>query len=86
MYVLELRAHVDKLFKKMGKRNLHQLKAIMEKINEILENPHRFKPLHYPLVGMRRVHFGNFVLTYSIDEARKSVLLEDYEHHDNVHK
>ena len=86
MYVLELRAHVDKLFKKLGKRDPRQLNAIFDKISEILENPHRFKPLHYPLVGMRRVHFGNFVLTYSVDEARKSVILEDYEHHDRVYK
>jgi YafQ family addiction module toxin component len=86
MYVLELRGHVDRIFKKLAKRNPSQMKAIMEKIDEILEDPHRFKPLHYPLVGMRRVHFGNFVLTYSVDEARKSVVLEDYEHHDKVYR
>jgi len=86
MYVLEVRGHVDKIFKKLAKRNPNQMKVITEKINDILEDPHRFKPLHYPLVGMRRVHFGSFVLTYSIDEARKSVVLEDYEHHDKVYR
>ncbi len=86
MYVLEVREHVDRIFKKLAKRNPDQMKTITEKINEILEDPHRFKPLHYPLVGMRRVHFGNYVLTYSIDEPRKSVVLEDYEHHDKVYR
>ncbi len=86
MYVLEVRGHVDKIFNKLAKRNPDQIKAITEKINAILEGPHRFKPLHYPLVGMRRVHFGNYVLTYSIDEPRKSVVLEDYEHHHKVYR
>ena len=38
---------------------------------------HRFKPLQFPLLGMHRVHFGNFVLMYSIDEMRKTVVIED---------
>jgi len=86
MYVLEVRGHVDRIFKKLAKRNPGQMRAIGEKIKEILEDPYRFKPLHYPLVGSRRVHFGNYVLTYSIDEPRKSVVLEDYAHHDRVYR
>ena len=76
MHTLEVRGHVDRIFKKLAKRNPDQMKAIAEKIREILEDPHRFKPLHYPLIGKRRVHFGNYVLTYSIDEPRKSVVLD----------
>jgi mRNA-degrading endonuclease RelE of RelBE toxin-antitoxin system len=41
--------------------------VIEKKIEEILKDPHRFKPMHFPLAGMRRVHFGNFVLLFSID-------------------
>jgi len=86
MYTLEVRGHVDRIFKKLAKRNPDQMTAIAEKIREILEAPHRFKPLRYPLVGKRRVHFGNYVLTYFVDEPRKSVVLEDYEHHDKVYR
>ena len=84
-YILETRKHVDKVFKKLAKKNPQQMKAVAEKIDEILSNPHRFKPLHFPLAGLRRVHFGNFVLLYSIDEMRKTVVIEDYEHHDRVY-
>jgi YafQ family addiction module toxin component len=86
MYALETRDHVDKIFKKLGRRNPSQMQAIGTKIEEILEDPHRFKPMHFPLAGMRRVHFGNFVLLFSIDEERKTVVLEDYEHHDRVYR
>jgi YafQ family addiction module toxin component len=85
MYTLEVRGHVDKVFKKLARRNPNQMGAIERKIGEILEDPHRFKPMHFPLGGLRRVHFGNFVLLFSVDEERKTVVIEDYEHHDRVY-
>jgi len=86
MYALEAREHVDRNFKKLARRNRNQMEVIAKKIEEILEDPHRFKPMRFPLGGMRRVHFGSFVLLYSIDEQRRTVILEDYEHHDKVYR
>jgi YafQ family addiction module toxin component len=86
MYIIETREHVDRTFRKLARRNPLQMKAIEKKIGEILEDPHRFKPMHFPLAGMRRVHFGNFALLFSIDEERKTVVMEDYEHHDRVYR
>jgi YafQ family addiction module toxin component len=86
MYTLETRAHVDKIFKKLAKRNPSQMETIAEKIQEILEGPRRFKPMHFPLAGMRRAHIGSFVILFSIDEQRNTVILEDYEHHDRVYR
>jgi len=86
MYALEAREHVDRMFKKLAKRNRNQMEVIAKKIKEILEDPHRFKPMRFPLGGTRRAHFGSFVLLFSIDEQRKTVVLEDYEHHDRVYR
>lgn len=86
MYSLEIREHVDRTFRKLAKKDSRQMRIIDRKVEEILENPHRFKPMHFPLAGMRRVHFGTFVLLYSIDEQRKTVVIEDYEHHDQVYR
>ena len=86
MYVLEVREHVDKIFKKLAKKNPNQMEIIGKKIREILEDPHVYKPMHFPLTGMRRVHFGSFVLLFSIDEERMTAVLEDYEHHDRVYR
>jgi len=86
MYALEARGHVDRIFKKLAKRNPNLMETIAKKIQEILEDPHRFKPMHFPLGGMRRVHWGSFVLLFSMDEQRKTVILEDYEHHDRVYR
>jgi YafQ family addiction module toxin component len=86
-YNLELRAHVVKIFEKIAKKDRVQEQAIKNKLKQILEDPYRFKPLHAPMQNMRRVHIlGSFVLVYSIRESDKTVIVEDYDHHDNVYK
>lgn len=86
MYVLEVREQVDRIFKMLGKKDGKQMEIVAKEVQEILEDPHRFKALHFPLIGMRRVHLGGYVLVFSIDEARKAVVIEDHEHHDKGHK
>jgi YafQ family addiction module toxin component len=77
---------VDRIFKKLRKKDLAQFEALCRKINDILENPQQFKPLRSPMQHMRRVHIGSFVLVYDIDEVKKVVTIRRYEHHDNVYK
>ncbi len=86
MYEVEIREHLDRAFKKLAKKDSKQMEAIAKKIEEIVADPHAYKPLRFPLTGKRRVHIGNYVLMFSIDEARKTVVLEDYEHHDRVYR
>jgi YafQ family addiction module toxin component len=86
MYAIETREHVDKIFKKLAKKNPNQMEAVARKLQEIIEDPHRFKPMHFPLAGMRRAHLGTFVILFSIDEQRKTIILEDYEHYDRVYR
>lgn len=72
---------------KLAKKNQKQVDAILKKVDEILEDPHRFKNLRRPLNHWKRVHIDkHFVLTFSVDEDSKTVILEDYDHHDNIYK
>lgn len=86
MYRLLLRRSVEGTFRKLAKRDPRQVKAIQSKLDEIRENPHRFKNLRAPLQHLRRVHIESFVLVHSIDEERKAVIVEDYDHHDRIYK
>jgi YafQ family addiction module toxin component len=83
---LEVVKSVDKIFEKLGKKNPEQLEEINKKIQQMLENPHQFKPLRFPMQHMRRIHIGSFVLIYDIDENRKIVTIRRYEHHDKAYK
>ncbi|MEK6981865.1 MAG: type II toxin-antitoxin system mRNA interferase toxin, RelE/StbE family [Candidatus Micrarchaeota archaeon] len=83
MYSLEIEEKVDRIFSKM--KNKLRLEIIDKKIQQILENPQRFKPLRSNMHGLREVHIDkSFVLLYVIDEPTKTVRIVDFDHHDNV--
>jgi YafQ family addiction module toxin component len=80
----------DELTKKVKKikvKNRALFNAIIKKIDEILENPERFKPLRHDLKGFHRVHImKSFVLIFKIDDENKIVKFEDFDHHDKIYK
>ncbi|MBL7055111.1 hypothetical protein ISS05_05110 [Candidatus Woesearchaeota archaeon] len=87
MYSYELRKSVEKLFLKLAKKNPKQLLIIEKKINEIIQNPQHYKNLRKPLQHLKRVHVDkSFVLAFSVDEINKKVIIENYDHHDEVYK
>jgi len=87
MFKLLILPVVDRLFKKLQKRDKNQLLAINAKINQLLENPYLGKPLHFPLQNMRRVHIlKSFVLIYDIQEKEKTITIRGYDHHDSIYK
>jgi len=86
LYSLEVVKSVDKIFEKLKKKDSEQLEEINKKVQQILENPHQFKPLKFPMQHMRRAHIGSFVLVYDVDEARKAITIRRYKHHDEAYK
>lgn len=87
MYDYELRKSVEKIFSKLVKKNPKQLEIIYNKIEEIRLNPLHYKNLRHPLQHLRRVHIDkSFVLVFSIDKSKKSIIIEDYDHHDKIYK
>ena len=54
MYALEIREHLDKAFRKLAKKDATLIEAMAKKIKEIVEDPHAYKPLRFPLAGKRR--------------------------------
>jgi mRNA-degrading endonuclease RelE of RelBE toxin-antitoxin system len=85
-YSLGIREHVNKIFLKIGKKDKKQMELITKKVEEICENPSKFKPLHSPKQNLRRVHVGSFVIVYSMNEAAREVTIEDYAHHDDIYE
>ena len=87
MYKLAVKESLDKKFKRLQKRDKEMLRLINRKVQDILEDPYRFKPLRKPLQNKRRVHVGgSFVLIYEINEKEKLVTLFDFDQHDNIYK
>ena len=87
MYKLAIKKSLDKKFKKFQKKDREILRLVDKKVRDILDDPHRFKPLRKPLQNKRRVHIGgSFVLIYDVNEEKKIVTLLDFDHHDNIYK
>ena len=87
MYKLAIKESLDKKFKKLQKKDKAMLQLIYSKVQDILDDPFRFKPLRKPLQNKRRVHIGgSFVLVYEINEEEHLVTLLNFDHHDNVYK
>ena len=87
MYRLAIKEKLDKKFKKLQKKDKEMLHIINRKVQDIITDPYRFKPLRKPLQNKRRVHVGgSFVLIYEINENDKIVTLLDFDHHDNIYK
>ena len=51
-------------------------RAIKSKIEEVSQDPKRYKRLHYELKGSFRVRIGSFRVLYSINEKKKEMYLE----------
>ncbi|MBS3169398.1 hypothetical protein J4210_02850 [Candidatus Woesearchaeota archaeon] len=86
MYQYELRESVEKIFRKLAKKNPKQLQIVEKKIEEICENPRHYKNLRAPLQHLKRVHIDrSFVLVFSVNEMTKTIIFEDYDHHDNIY-
>jgi len=87
VYNLGVKESLDKKFKKLKKKDSEMLVLIDRKVQDILDDPYRFKPLRKPLQNKRRIHVGgSFVLIYEINEEKKLVTLLDFDHHDNIYK
>lgn len=85
-YALDISHGADKKFKKLRRKNKKELEIIDKKVQQILENPHHFKPLRGDMSGARSVHIGkSFVLIYEINERNKVIRILDYDHHNKVY-
>ncbi len=87
MYSIKTSPHIDKIFLELSKKNPKQMEIITKKVDEIIKNPQRYKNLKAPMNMCKKVHIDkSFVLLFSVDEKTKTVILEDYDHHDNIYK
>lgn len=86
MYSIRTKSKVDKLFSRLSSKNPKHLEMIFKKVQQIVKNPERFKPLRGDMHGSRRVHINkSFVLVYEVDEKNEIITIVDYNHHDNIY-
>lgn len=86
-YSLFISSDCQKEIKKLAKKNIQLQNILEKKIQEILENPTRFKPLRNELADHYRVHImTSFVLIFTVDSEERTVSLVHFSHHDDAYK
>ena len=82
-YAIEFSEEFEKSMKKLKKKDKTTFEQVQKKIIEIVENPEHYKPLRNVLAGYRRLHFGSFVLIYTIEGNVVRIISLD--HHDRAY-
>jgi YafQ family addiction module toxin component len=85
MYRKKIKEKLDRKLQKLERRNPELVRALDNKVEEILANPYHYKPLRKPLQNQRRVHIGKYVLVFEINEAEKIVEFLRFRHHDEAY-
>lgn len=83
MYQIEFSDEFDHSMKKLKKKDKVLFEQIQKKLLEIVENPEHFKPLRNVLAGYRRIHFGSFILIYTLEGEIIRIISLD--HHDRAY-
>lgn len=90
---LEHDFHPDlkEIIKKLFKKDKSRYEILMKKIEQIVSSDdftiEHYKNLRHDLSDRKRVHIDkSFVLTFKYDKAKKFILFEDFDHHDNICK
>ncbi len=88
MYDLILEPRVNKIFKKLSKKNPRRLLKVYKKIQDLRINPfHQYKSLRYDLKSYSRVHIENhFVLIFKLNHIKQCVHIFGFKHHDGAYR
>ena len=87
MYNIEIKPSCQEGIDKLCNKNPVLRNALEKKMQQVVEDPYRFKPLRHDLAGERRVHImKSFVLRFAVNEAAKTVIFLFFGHHDEAYR
>lgn len=88
MYLYKIQPNLQKILLKLFKKDKKTRKRIIRKIEEIInsDNVEHYKNLKHDLKDFKRVQIREKVLVFKFDKANKTIIFEDFDHHDNIYK
>ena len=87
MRKFELKPELEKVLKKLHKKDKKTYEQVLNKIEEIINSYkiENYKNLRYDMKDSKRMHIGHFVLIFSYDKIRDIVSFEYFDHHDKIY-
>jgi YafQ family addiction module toxin component len=82
-YRIEFSSQFEKSMKKLKKKDNVLFDQVQRKLIDIVQHPERYKALRNVFAGYKRLHFGPFVLIYTIEDQVVRIISLD--HHDKAY-
>lgn len=88
MYLHQYSEKLQRILKKLSKKDKILFEQILSKINEIINSAdvEHYKNLKYDLSDYKGVHVGHFVLVFKYLKKGNIISFEDFDHHDIIYK
>ena len=88
MREFEIKLELERILKKLEKKDKNLFEQVMRKIEEIVSSydVEHYKNLRYNMKDSKRAHIGHFVLVFSYDKKSNFVSFEYFNHHDIIYK
>ena len=87
MYSYEIQPSLQKVLKKLSKKDKKLYEQILKKIDEIInsENVEHYKNLRNDMKDRKRVHLGHFVLIFKFIKNDSKIVFVDFDYHDKIY-
>ena len=87
MYNYEIRPNLQRILKKLSKKDNQTYERTIKKIEEIINSNsiEHYKNLKHSLKTFKRVQIGEKVLIFNFNENTNTITFEDFDHHDKIY-
>jgi len=87
MYEYNLSPTLQKIMKKLFKRDKQTRERIIKKIKEVISsyNVEHYKNLRHDLKKFKRIQIGEKVLVFKFDKTNNKVLFLDFDEYDKIY-
>jgi len=87
MYNYEIRPNLQKIIKKLFKKDNKTRERIIKKIEEIINanSIEHYKNLRHGLKNFKRIQIKEKVLIFSFNKSTNTIIFEDFDHHDKIY-
>lgn len=88
MHKFEIKPELDRVLKKLCRKDKALYEQVMKKIDEVVNSYDikHYKNLRYDMKDSKRVHIGHFILIFSYNKKKDFVSFEYFDHHDKIYK
>lgn len=87
MYNYEIKPSLQRVLKKLLKKNKDLYKQVLKKIQEVINSKSikHYKNLRYDLKEFKRIHIGHFVLVFKHNLNLDLISFIDFDNHDKIY-